>query len=158
MPEEIETIQEPATETVAEATPEPISQEAFDKMQKALKEANKEAAQRRKVIEQYEASEKAKRDAELSEVEKANKRAEEAERKAQLLERESLQRKAAEAAQLPTAFADRIKGDTLEDMEADAKRLLEAMPKKSAPSLPANNPGSQSAGETDQQKRARLIG
>lgn len=156
MPEEIETIQEPAAEMVTEATPEPVSQEAFDKMQKALKEANKEAAQRRKIIEQYEAKEKEKRDAELSEIEKANKRAEEAEAKAQRLERESLQRKSAEAIGLPSAFAERIKGSTLEEMQEDAKQLLEAMPNKVAPKLQANNPGSQPAGESDKEKRERL--
>lgn len=159
MPEQqVETANQESTETVeaTETVTEEVSKEAFEKMQKALKEANKEAAQRRKTIEQYEAKEKERRDAELSEVDKANKRAEEAEQKAQRLERESLQRKAAEAAGLPTAFAERIKGSTLEEMQEDAKSLLEAMPKKTAPNLPVNNPGSQAAGETDQEKRVRL--
>lgn len=159
MPEQqVETTNQESTETVdtTETVTEEVSKEAFEKMQRALKEANKEAAQRRKTIEQYEAKEKERRDAELSEVDKANKRAEEAEQKAQRLERESLQRKAAEAAGLPTAFAERIKGSTLEEMQEDAKSLLEAMPKKTAPKLDANNPGSQTAGETDQEKRVRL--
>ena len=158
--EQVETTQVPnVTETATPTeTVKEVSQEAFEKMEKALKEANQEAAKRRKLIEQYEAKEKEKRDAELSEVEKAIKRAEEAESKAQRLERESLQRKAAEELGLPAKIAGRIQGDTYEAMIEDAKTLLDVMPKKSAPNLPANNPAATNAGETDEQRRSRLLG
>jgi hypothetical protein len=136
-------------------------EEEFDKDRamntiKKLRDEEKQWSKERKEFEALKAEKAKAEEAKLDEIQKANKRAEEAEQKVQRLERESLQRKAAEAAGLPTAFAERIKGSTLEEMQEDAKSLLEAMPKKTAPKLDANNPGSQAAGETDQEKRVRL--
>lgn len=105
-------------------------------------------------------AEKQKREQEsLSEIEREKQARITAEQERDQLKRESLQRKAAEAAGLPSAFANRIQGDTIEAMTEDAKSLLEAMPKKVAPKLDPNNPAPDSSDtETDAQRRSRLIG
>ena len=55
-------------------------------LQDALKKANREAAERRKKLEELEAVEQRKTEAQLSEVEKANKRADEAAAKLEALQ------------------------------------------------------------------------
>jgi septal ring factor EnvC (AmiA/AmiB activator) len=132
----------------------------LDRVQKALKDANRESAGRRKRLEELEQAEQTRKDQELSELEKLQKKYQETEAKAAKLEREALQRAAAEKIGLPLAFANRIQGETPEEMAEDAKALLEAMPKPApakAPALSPTNPGSGAAvGETDEQKRARI--
>jgi hypothetical protein len=61
---------------------------------------------------------------------------------------------------LPAAFADRLKGNTLEEMEADAKLLLAAIPapvKPVPPAVGATSPGAPLTGETEKDKRKRLL-
>lgn len=131
----------------------------LERVQKALKEANKEAAGRRKRLEELEQAEAKRKELELSEVERLQKQLADITGKAARLERESLQRSIAEKTGLPTAFAARLQGETPEEMEADAKALLEAMPKptKAPPAINPTNPGaSRQVGETEVQMRARL--
>lgn len=145
---------EPAAETVS------ITKAEWEKVQSALKEANKEAASRRKRLEELEAADKQKKDAEMSELEKLQKKVQEAESKAAKLEREAHQREVAAKVGLPAAFANRIQGETPEDMETDAKALLEAMPKPAQKPNPQNptNPGANAGqGETEAQRRARIF-
>jgi hypothetical protein len=61
---------------------------------------------------------------------------------------------------LPAALSDRLKGETLEEMEEDAKAILEVLPKqKAAPNTGTTNPGEQaSKEETRAQKLERLVG
>jgi len=60
---------------------------------------------------------------------------------------------------LPAALSDRLHGETLEEMEEDAKAILEVLPKKPAPNLGATNPGDRAGVvETHAQKKARLLG
>lgn len=146
---------------VADTQEEP--KEEFDKDRamntiKKLRDEEKQWHKERKELEALKAEKNKAEEAKLDEVQKAIKRAEEAESKAQRLERESLQRKAAEELGLPAKIAGRIQGDTYEAMIEDAKTLLDVMPKKSAPNLPANNPAATNAGETDEQRRSRLLG
>ena len=72
----------------------------------------------------------------------------------------NLKRTVAEKTGLPAALFDRLKGETLEDLEADANALLEALPeaaKKKAPVLPPTNPGgSLPTDESDEARRRRL--
>lgn len=151
---------EPQAETVT------LSKAELDKMQAALKEANKEAATRRKRLEELETAEAKRKEAELSEVEKLQNALKEATQKAAKLERDTLARTIAEKVGLPSALATRLQGDTPEDMEADAKSLLEAMPKPTQPTEPAKpkspgvtNPGANgSVKETEAQARARIFG
>ncbi len=151
----------PETPVQGTETQEQPKEEEFDKDRamntiKKLRDEEKQWNKERKEFEALKAEKAKAEEAKLDEIQKANKRAEEAETKAQRLERESLQRKAAESIGLPSAFAERIKGSTLEEMQEDAKQLLEAMPNKVAPKLPVNNPSSQPAGESEDEKRKRL--
>jgi hypothetical protein len=152
--------QEQPTQTPAEMVS--ISAAELEKIRKALKDANAEAARHRKTAEQVAADEAKRKEAEMTELQKAQKRADEAEARAQQLERTSLQREAAANTGLPAKLADRLKGETLEEMEADAKAILEDLPKppaapKPGPGILPANPGANgSTGETREARRARL--
>jgi len=73
-----------------------------------------------------------------------------------------LKRTIAEKVGIPLTLAARLMGDTTEAIEADAKALLETLPKQQKPQPgPVANPGAngqQAAGETNQQALARLHG
>jgi hypothetical protein len=139
-----------------------ISAAELAEIRSALKKANGEAAKYRKTAEQVAVAETQRKEAEMTELQKAQKRADEAEARAQQLERTSLQREAAANTGLPAKLADRLKGETLEEMEADAKAILEDLPKppaqpKPGPGILPANPGANgSTGETDDQRRQRL--
>ena len=64
--------------TAATPTAEELAAE-LAKARDALKAANNEAAQRRRKLDEYEAAEQKRRDAEMSETDKLNKRVQEAE-------------------------------------------------------------------------------
>lgn len=129
----------------------------------ALKKANAEAAKYRKAAEQVEAERKAKQEAEMTELQKAQKEA--AEVKAQLAARDlaDLKRKIAEKVGLPPALAVRLQGTADEEIEADAKALLESLPKPAEPQkkpsqiIPAN-PNSAQLKETEAERKARIFG
>ena len=144
---------ETATETVA------VSRAEFDKMAAALKEANKEAAARRKRLEELEAAEAKRKEAEMTETEKATKKAQELEAKLKAYELAEMQRAAADKAGLPAQLAKRLQGNTPEELEADAKALAETLPKPTKQTAAVTNPGANGQqGETDAQKKARLYG
>ena len=152
-----ETVQ-PSEPAAPPETGKPVEAQLAD-MQAALKKANAEAAKFRKQVEAHEQAEQARKDAELSEMDKLKKQLAETEAKARQLERTSLQRQAAEQAKLPAALADRLKGETLEELTADAEALAKTLPKPTAPAVPPTNPGGNgNTGETDAQRRARLYG
>ena len=141
-----------AAETVA------ISKAEFEKMQAALKEANKEAAARRKRLDELEAAETKRKEAEMTESEKATKRAQELEAKLKAYELAELQRAAAEKAGLPAQLAKRLQGSTAEELEADAKALAETLPKPTKTATPTNPGANGQQGETDAQRKARVFG
>ena len=141
-----------AAETVA------VSKAEFDKLQAALKEANKEAAARRKRLEELEAQEAQRKEAEMTETEKATKRAQELEAKLKAYELAEMQRAAAEKAGLPAQLAKRLQGSTAEELEADAKALADTLPKPTKTANPTNPGANGQQGETREQKRARLEG
>jgi hypothetical protein len=122
----------------------------------------------RKAREKAQADAKAKAEAELlaknAEWEKLAKQRED-EIKAlseRLKQKEVLERKraVAEKTGLPVAIADRLTGETDEELEADAKAILEALPKSPRPNPGATNPGHNATGKgmTDEQKRLLLYG
>ncbi len=162
--EQVETTTAETTETVVttETQPQPAAQSAaelqvqLDKVQKALKDANKEAADRRKKLEELEKAEQARKDAELSEQDRLKKENETLRIQAATAQRELLQRSVADEIGLPLLFASRIQGADKDAMLTDAKALLEAMPKAKLAAGSATNPGAASGGETDEQKRKRL--
>lgn len=181
-----EMVKEPLTDTKPEAEvktkPESDStvkpedfqktQDELDKVRKALKDANKEAADRRKRLDELEAAEAKRKEAEMTETEKLQAQIKQlADEKTDLLnkqketERRELQRKVAKDVGLPEGLAARLRGDTEEEMTDDAKIVLELMPKldttpekKTAPKLAPMNPGDGKQGETPAMRRARLLG
>lgn len=54
------------------------------------------------------------------------------------METAALRRDVATKFNLPAGLADRLRGSTAEELEADAKLLLDAMPKPAAPNINAN--------------------
>lgn len=149
----------PVAEEPKGETPEELKAR-IAKMEAALKDANKEAAQRRKRLEQLEADEAKRKEAEMTETEKATKRAQELEAKLTAYERAERQRKIAEKVGLPAPLASRLMGETEDDMEADAKSLLDSLPKtdKPNPGIQPTNPPTGNKAETWEQKKARLMG
>jgi hypothetical protein len=114
-----------------------------------------------KKLAKLESAEQARQEAELSEIDKANKRAEKAEAEAKQARLGILRRDAATATGLPAAFSDRLKGETLEEMIEDANLLLASMPapvKPVPPAVGATNPGAPGTGETEAERKKRLIG
>lgn len=152
---EAETVEEKAEAETVEAP----SKEEFEKLQKALKEANKEAAARRKKLDELEAKEQERAKAEMSELERLKAETAELLNKNRQYEVAEARRKAAQEAGLDFALADRIVGDTPEAMLEDAKRLTELLPKKPTKTkLDSANPGDVEKGKTDAEKRAFLFG
>lgn len=90
-------------------------------VKKAQEDANRKAAEQQGQYEQLYKDAQAKLEA--------------AELEAKALRLTGLQRQAADKVGLPAAFAERLRGDTLEDLEVDAKSLLASLPKPAAPNL-----------------------
>lgn len=136
-------------------------QKELDQTRAALKKANAEAASKRKLLEAIEAERKAQADAELSEMERLRKELAETKQRATALELS--QRKAAIAAEagLPPALANRLQGETDEEMRADAEAILALIPQATAtkqpPQLkPTNMAGASEVTETREQRLKRL--
>ena len=136
----------------------------IDKMRADLNRANKEAAERRVALkaasDELAAIRKAQADAEAAtlaekgeyqklhaaEKERADKLAADlAAMQAQVKEQQLavLRHKVASEKALPAALIDRLRGETLEEIAADADELLKAIPRPNAPNL---NGGAQGAG------------
>jgi anthranilate phosphoribosyltransferase len=156
-----EMVESEPQESVKAPTMEDIQAE-LERTRAALKKANGEAAKYRKTAEQVEQERKDKEEAEMTALEKANKRAADLEAELNRTKRESLQKEIAAKVGLPARLATRLQGETPEEMEADAKAILEDLPKPPAPVkpgpgiLPANPGANGSSGETREQRRARL--
>lgn len=132
----------------------------LDEAERRAKNKADEAERHFKKLAKFEQEEAKRKEAEMTEIERANKRAQELEAKVRQLEINRLQHDIAAKVGLPAIYADRLKGETPEELEADAKLLLEAQPKqKAAPNTGATNPGEQaSKDETRAQKLKRLTG
>ena len=121
----------------------------LDEAERRAKNKADEAERHFKKLEKFEQEEAKRKEAEMTEIELANKRAQELEAKVRQLEMNRLQHDIAAKVGLPAIYADRLKGETPEELEADAKLLLEAQPKqKAAPNTGATNPG-EKAGSGD---------
>jgi anthranilate phosphoribosyltransferase len=155
--------EKPTTEQPAKPIAEmvQISATELEDIRAALKKANGEAAKYRKTAEQVEVERKAKEEAEMTALQKAEARAKDLE--AQLNGERHARLQAAVAAKvgLPAQLADRLKGETAEELEADAKAIKELIPAQPAqkPASPGivTNPGTNGGtGESDMSRRARL--
>ena len=141
-----------ATETAANDVQVETKTETVEELKARLEEAERraknkadEADRHFKKLARFEQEEAKRKEAEMTELERANKHAQELEAKVRQLEISRLQHDIAAKVGLPSVLADRLKGETPEELEADAKLLLEAQPKqKAAPNLGATNPGDKS--------------
>lgn len=172
--------EKPKTQTVEE------TQEELERTRVALKAANKEAADRRKRLEELEKAEADRQAASLSETEKLKKQAEDAKRQAEGAVAKANERviraeviaaasrldfedpedvyallkgkgKLAELPDPDTEEAGKAIKDMLEELAKSKKHLLKAGTK--GPQLGATNPGAGAGpAETKEQKRDRLLG
>jgi hypothetical protein len=121
-----------------------------------LKEENKQLKPKAKLADELTAKEKAKADADLTEVEKLKNQLAEQEKTT----RSTMAENAALAAGLPASFADRLKGSTKAELEADAAefaKLIPAQGQKPAPKLNTTNPQNAQQAETFAQQKERLF-
>lgn len=159
--------------------PDPAELQAeLERTRKALADANKEAAARRKKLEAFEAQEAKRKQAEMTELERAEARLNELEKRVQEAEagrKQALVRAAVIAQATAQGFRDPEDAlrylDTSEveiteegrvsDVSALLKELGKQKPYLLQPqgSVGATNPGrGQAQGETPEQRRARLFG
>ena len=168
MTDEIKTPETQPVETSTESSPDKNEVKMFT--QAELDKIIKERLDR-ETIKRKEATDKAKADAERDtlaknqEWEKLAKQREDelhtAQQRLKELELNELRNKAAAKYQLPLEIAERLRGETLEELEKDAESLKALIPDaKQQSKLNATNPGSGSkqVGETIEQKRKRLLG
>lgn len=177
----------PAGETPAGAAPEPEKtptaaelKAQLDAVQKALKDANREAAERRKKLDAYEKADADRQAAALSETEKLQKANAEMAKRLERIEAERQQEaikyavtsKAAalgftdpsDAYALLDLAAVTVQDDgTLKGVDEALTAMAKAKPymlgKRGAPALNTGNPGAANQPhETDDEKRARLLG
>ena len=165
MPDEVMTQTETVTELEKPAADPTVKADEFDKDRamatiEKLREFEKQSKKLEKRLAEYEDAERKRQEAELSETDRLKKQLAEKEAALTELAHRSLQREVAEKVGLPAVFADRIRGGDAEEMEADAKIILEALPKAGQPKVGTTNPGSNATGqgETDAQKLARIHG
>ena len=156
---EVETTEEQVnTEQTPEIDASP--EDRIKRMEAALKKANHEAAASRKKLEAFEQAEQARRAAEMTELERAQERAAQLEVEINAFRLKDLQRQAARDAGIPADLAERLRGATLEELQADAEALAKLLPKKTPPSIPPTNPGGNAngKGESEAERRKRLLG
>ena len=152
-------------EPEVQVTPEAVvpEEEKFDEARAKelihkLRETEKQAKKDAKRLEQLEQEAQARADAEKTELQKAQDRAAKLEADLKTERLRVMKRDAAEKTKLPAAFADRLQGETPEELELDALKLLEAMPVQPAPKLEPTNPGKPQTGETYAERRKRILG
>jgi hypothetical protein len=121
---------------------------ALDKERTARREAERRAKDGDAAMARLKEIE----DAQKSEQQKLTERAEKAEREAAEAKVSLMRRDVAADKQLPPAMADRLRGTTREELEADADELLKMLPApggdpkpKGAPQPPAGDNGPQRA-------------
>lgn len=157
---EIVTPVNPPLEPVADKKDEPKKDESNDVefFKSKAKAMEKEAAAAAKKLAAYEKAEEERRQAELTDLQKAQEKSARLEAELKAKELSILRRDIAAKVELPAVLADRLKGETAEEIEADAKALLETLPKseKKAPSINPTNPGGAKQGETLAQKKERI--
>ena len=119
--------------------------ELIRKQREELKQAKKAAAE----LERYRKMEEERKQAEMSETERLQAELDRAHSELKAKTVRTMQIEVAAKVGIPAALSDRLKGETPEEMEEDAKAILEALPKqKAAPNTGATNPG-EKAGSGD---------
>jgi len=161
MTEKAEKGEMPEVETQVVETPEVVEEENFDearakeliaKLRATEKQAKKDAAK----LAKLEEAEQIRADAEKSELQKAQELVAGLTLQKKLLELRILKRDIAAKTKLPDVFVDRLRGETPEELEADALEILAAMPAKVPPKVDPTNPGGIQPGETEADRKRRL--
>jgi len=153
-----ETVKEPVIEKV-----DPVKEPTLEELKLELAQAKQhatnkeeEAARHFKKLQTFEQAEQAKKDAELSELDKEKKARVALEAENKKIKLDLLKRDTATKVGLPEVLASRLQGETPEEIEADAKQLLETLPKKPNPASATNPGGDHQVTETDAERRKRL--
>jgi hypothetical protein len=120
----------PAQPAQDEDEDKPLSAEEAKAIRAALKNANKEAEKNRLKLKEID-------DAKLSELQKAQRDAADARTEAENLRKDNLRKTVALTAGLPAKWAERLRGDTEEEMASDAASILADLGK---PRTPAPDP------------------
>lgn len=131
--------EEQTTETTEEETPEELG----EKGKKALSAERRRATLAEKALKEAQAKLKEIEDAGKSETDKLREEAATAKREAEDAKRTVLRSEVGAAKELPRDLWSRIQGDTQEDMEADADRLLAVI----KPGKPSGDAGGGSRGK-----------
>ena len=132
-------------ETKPETFDEARAMDLIRKQREELKQAKKTAAE----LERYRKMEEERKQAEMSETDRLKAELERAQSELKAKTARTMQIEVAAKLGLPAALSDRLHGETLEEMEEDAKAILEVLPKqKAAPNTGATNPG-EKAGSGD---------
>ena len=143
-------------ETKPEKFDEARAMELIHKQREELKQAKKAAAE----LERYKKLEEDRKQAEMSETERLQAELDKARGELKAKTVRTMQIEVAAKVGIPAALSDRLKGETPEEMEEDAKAILDMLPKqKAAPNSGATNPGEKAgANETWAQRKQRLEG
>ena len=142
---ETETAETTTTTTAPETKAEKDWRAEAEKYRKFSREWESRAKANSSAAEKLAALEEAQK----TETEKVAERADAAEKRAAATERELIRYRVAVAKKLPAELTDRLRGETLEELEADADTLL-ALVKASTPSLkPDLSQGSHGAASPD---------
>ena len=145
-----------AVEDAKEPFDEARAMELIRKQREELKQAKKTAAE----LERYRKMEEERKQAEMSETERLQAELDKARGELKAKTVRTMQIEVAAKVGIPAALSDRLKGETPEEMEEDAKAILDMLPKqKAAPNSGATNPGEKAgANETWAQRKQRLEG
>jgi len=132
-------------------------QAEIDKLTRSLANKTEESDRVHKKLEKYQREEDERKRAELSEIERITLERDSFKTEIEQLKLSEQKRKVAEAVGLPALFASRIQGGTPEEMETDARALLDAMPKvKITTTLPGGSKLPEQ--ETPEETYKRLFG
>lgn len=148
------------TPTAVDEQAEKFEPERAMELIRKQREENKALKKAALELEKYKQREEERKKAEMTELERLKAEYDQAQAELKASRLRTMQIEVAAKLGLPAALSDRLKGETLEEMEEDAKAILEALPKqKAAPNTGTTNPGEQaSKEETRAQKLTRLTG
>jgi multidrug resistance efflux pump len=155
-----ETPQAEVQSTEAQVAEEPFDKERAMDTIKKLRETEKQYKKDRTELERLRQLEEERKKAEMTESERLKAELEQVRANLKQQTIQNQQRRVAAKVGLPDEFAELLKGETPEELESHAKKLLDAMPKqKAAPNSGVTAPGDNTvSGESEAEKRRRLFG
>lgn len=149
--------------TPAQVQPVVEKPKTIEELQKELDAAkqhalNKEQEAERhfKNLKKYQDEEQKKLDAEKTDLQKEKERAATLEAENKKIKLDLLKQQTASKLGLPEILANRLQGETPEEIEADAKQLLETLPKKPNSTSATNPGGDRQVAESDAERKRRL--